>query len=226
MKISTKGSKTYWLDRRWVDTMDSLKQISKSGGIKYYGGSDMIQPTKMSFEFNKKLITKYVLFCTSMLVLGWWIWYIAPNQEKFGVAFVRGFAIFCSLCFLPFLYFFIRMLFLHGPAIVISESGIEDNTSLAPVRTIEWSDISSFSVLESGQKKSILVQVWEPQKFLEQVSGSRKKRLLSIFKAHGTPVQINLTLMEATAENILENILCRYAWEPSSRLKVFAASRG
>ena len=134
--------------------------------------------------------------------------YIAPNQEKFGVAFVRWFAIFCSLCFLPFLYFFLRMLFRHGPALVIHELGIEDNSSSVSVGAIAWSDIKSFSMLELSQKKSILIQLWEPQKYLKRVGGNRKKRLLSIFKAHGTPVQINLTLVDATAEDILENIYC------------------
>ena len=77
------------------------------------------------------------------------------------------------------------------PGLVLSPSGILDNSSGISVGFIPWSEISGFGVWGFKNEKTLVINVVNPQKYID-VGGPIRRKLNKInFKLVGSPIAIS-----------------------------------
>ena len=78
----------------------------------------------------------------------------------------------------------------------INEHGIVDHSNLSSVGLVEWEDIKGIRTGSFKKTSWLLVDTYNPQKYLDKAeSGFKKWQLNSNVKAYGTPVYITSTVL-------------------------------
>lgn len=142
-----------------------------------------------------------------------WIWSIADTQNRLNPLFVKGVALagisFFGLCGL---YSCIKM-FDNKPGLVIDAQGIVDNSSAVAAGRIPWDDIVGVKVYSIAGQKVLVIEVLDPQKYVER--GSAFKRMLNAANTNtiGSPISITSNTLQIQFDelvNILTESLARY----------------
>lgn len=94
----------------------------------------------------------------------------------------------------------------NTPALIIDKNGITDNMNTKDIGPIQWMDISHINLIKDGAFKVLLIHIYDPEKYLEQLKYTSEN-----YKRHGTPfailsstIKINLTDLEALLKEELE----------------------
>ncbi len=121
------------------------------------------------------------------------------NPTKIAIA---GYAsiIFFGLCTI----FFIRKLPDNKPGLIIDDLGLVDNSSGLSGGHILWADIENISVIEIHRQKLIMLQVKNPQHYIErQTSLFKRKGMKLNNKIYGTPLSITANGLKISFDNLL-----------------------
>ena len=79
----------------------------------------------------------------------------------------------------------------NTPGLIIDIYGLTDNSSGVSAGRILWSDIQDISVIEIHRQKLIMLQVKNPQDYIDrQKSGFKRKMMQMNFNMYGTPLSI------------------------------------
>lgn len=77
------------------------------------------------------------------------------------------------------------------PGLIIDAKGLHDNSSGVSAGEILWEDIEALSVIQIHRQKLILLQVKNPQAYIDrQTSGFKRKMMSMNHRMYGTPVSI------------------------------------
>lgn len=77
------------------------------------------------------------------------------------------------------------------PGMIIDEVGINDNSSAVAAGMILWRDVKDVFVVETGSQKFIMIEVHEPEKYIErQTHYLQKKAMEHNLKTYGSPLSI------------------------------------
>lgn len=95
----------------------------------------------------------------------------------------------------------------NKPGLIIDKTGLTDNSSGVSAGKILWSDIENISVLEIHRQKLIMLEVKNPQDYLDkQTSGFKRKMMQMNFNMYGTPLSITSNSLKIKFDELL-NIL-------------------
>lgn len=132
--------------------------------------------------------------------------YIANIQISFDpilVIFVSSFGlIFFGFAGLVALY----KLFDTKFGLVVDEVGIHDNSSIYPEHLIKWEIIKALRVQQVGLTKFILIDNKDPETYLAEIRGFKKKFMLNTYKRYGTPISLRSTNLKCNFDKLYEVI--------------------
>lgn len=110
-----------------------------------------------------------------------------------------------SVLFFGFIAIFnIRKIFDNKPGIVISKTGLTDNSSAAAAGEILWNDIEDISVIEIKRQKIIMIYVKNPTEYINKQPNSFKRGIMQLnFKMYGTPISISSNALKTNHKDLL-----------------------
>ena len=164
---------------------------------------------------SKKKLTLIVIGSIIFVVLGI---LVVMNPEKYisivmrspTIIFIVGVAsiLFFGLCFV----FLVKKLADNSPGLIISKEGILDNSSGVSAGQILWTDIENISVTEIHRQKLILLQIKNPQAFIDkQKSWFKRKLMVMNFKMYGTPVSITSNGLKISSDELLSKLTSKFS---------------
>ncbi len=135
-----------------------------------------------------------------------WLLSFADNQDRYTPAFVKGAGyvglIFFGLCGLYIFY----KLFDTKPGLVIDDKGILDNSSAASGHLINWDRIVGLRIGQVKSTKFILIDLVDPEQFLNEVSGIKKTLMWGTYKMYGTPTSISSSTLNIDFDELYNMI--------------------
>jgi hypothetical protein len=128
--------------------------------------------------------------------------YTSPIMRDPTFIFISGVAsfLFFGLC-APFIF---KKLWDKSPGLKITDQGILDNSSGVSAGQIYWEDIEDISVLKIHRQKLIMLQVKNPQAYIDkQTSGFKQKMMALNYKMYGTPLSITSNGLKISFDELL-----------------------
>nr|WP_315475912.1 STM3941 family protein [uncultured Undibacterium sp.] len=108
--------------------------------------------------------------------------------------------VFFGLCGL----FGVRKILDKKPGLILSSSGIVDNSSGVSAGLIPWSEILGFDIFEVQKQKTLIVKVTKPERYIE-VGGSVRRMLNRMnFKLCGSPIAITSNSLQIDFDELLD----------------------
>ena len=92
------------------------------------------------------------------------------------------------------------------PGLIIDDEGIYDNSSAAAGHLIKWERIKGLRVEQVMSTKFILVDIENPEEFMDGVNGIKKKLMWSTYKIYGTPTSISSSTLSCDFDELFQII--------------------
>ncbi len=114
--------------------------------------------------------------------------YVSPLMRSPELIAIVGYAsvIFFGLCLIYILYKASD----KKPGLIVNGNGITDNSNFSSVGLIEWSEIIGIRSQQVMSTKFILIDVLNPEKFIQKSSKFKASLLKTNMKMYGTPLSI------------------------------------
>jgi len=93
-----------------------------------------------------------------------------------------------------------------GPAIIINENGIVDDVSMARAGLIEWNTIKKVEIIKSAGSPHLFIFVRNQDQYINSLNSFKKRVLMQLMKDKGSPIAINLGLIEIDGRKLLDHI--------------------
>lgn len=166
-----------------------------------------ISQQQMEIPLSKKKLTLMVL--GSLIFIGLGILFVI-NPEKYSnpimrnptVIFIAGLAsiLFFGICF----FFIANKLADNSPGLIIANDGILDNSSGVSAGKILWTDIEDLSVIKIYRQKLIMLQVNNPQDYIDKQESGLKRSIMTMnYKMYGTPLSITSNGLKISFDELL-----------------------
>ena len=106
------------------------------------------------------------------------------------------------------MFFFIaKKLGDNSLGLIISNKGIFDNSSGVSAGQILWSDIENISVIKIHRQRLIMLQVTNPQEYIDKQTSSFKRKIMQLnFKIYGTPLSITSNGLKISFDELLSTL--------------------
>lgn len=155
-----------------------------------------------------------MLFGALLFVIGGF-WFVIPPANSNSVwnimqkMPVAGYVtiLFFGLCSITL----ILKLFKKTPGLIIDKFGLVDNSSGVSAGQILWSDITSISVLEIYRQKLIMLQVRNPQAYIDKQKNVFKRKMMQLnYKTFGTPLSITSNGLKVSFDELLTDLKFKF----------------
>ncbi|MDQ1163164.1 hypothetical protein QE422_003532 [Chryseobacterium sp. SORGH_AS 447] len=123
--------------------------------------------------------------------------------------FIKITSIIGALITILALIIYCSIVFTKKMDIIISEKGIEDNSSYVSIGMIFWDDITSIKHIDVMSTKFLIINVRDPDKYINKQSNFKKKLLRRNLKTYGSPISISSNALSCDF-NELEKIILKY----------------
>ncbi len=162
---------------------------------------------RIEIVLSKSKIVLMLLGALTFVAVGLWFVIAPPTIEnsywgspaKIAVVGCAS-IIFFGLC----AFFFVRKLQDTRPGLIIDDTGLVDNSSGLSAGNILWSDIENISVIEIHRQKLIMLQVKNPQQYIDRQTSLIKRKGMELNnKMYGTPLSITSNGLKTTFDNLL-----------------------
>lgn len=161
--------------------------------------------TKIEIAFSKKKNVLLVLGSLMFVLAGLYFIY-DPNGFKYSPSTIRIIGIISIIFFTLCGYLITKKLFSKENALVISNEGILDNTNLNPPLLVKWNDIKSMSMIKIGNQKVVLLQISNPEYYINQASGIKKQIMNTNFKSYGSPICLSGNSLQISTDTLYQII--------------------
>lgn len=158
-------------------------------------------------QLSKQKLFLLLLGCIAFVGLGFWFIINPPISNHYRhvnptITLGVGAA---SILFFGFIAIFnIRKIFDNKPGIVISKTGLTDNSSATAAGQILWNDIEDISVIEIKRQKIIMIYVKNPTEYINKQSNHFKRGMMQLnFKMYGTPISISSNALKTNHKDLL-----------------------
>lgn len=131
--------------------------------------------------------------------------YTSPIMRNPTVIFFSGIAsiLFFGLCS----FFIVKKLSDNSLGLIISDNGIFDNSSGVSAGQILWTDIEEISVIEIHRQKLIMLQVNNPQDYIDKETSGFKRKMMAInHKMYGTPLSLTSNGLKISFDELLATL--------------------
>lgn len=136
--------------------------------------------TRTEVALSKTKLSLSLLGCVAFVAIGIWLFSAAPSIAAYPIIFCQALGI-ISIVFFGFIGVFIaRKLQDNKPGLIIDEEGITDNSSAVAGGSIVWRDIKDIYVIEIGRQKLMMIEVVNPEKYIERQAHYLTKKLCCI----------------------------------------------
>jgi hypothetical protein len=151
---------------------------------------------QIEIQLSKIKLLLVLIGSLTFVALGLWLVISQPtiHVDSSTVDLIRLFIagwlsiIFFGLCTL----LSIRKLADNRPGLTINDIGITDNSSGISCGQIHWSDILNISVLKIQRQKFIMLQVKNPEDYINRQTSKFKRKMLKMnFNKFGSPLSIS-----------------------------------
>lgn len=123
---------------------------------------------------------------------------IFSNVEAIRVVGIASVAFF-GLC----LVLILIKLFDNKAGLIIDPSGITDNSNTTSIGLIEWGDIIGIRTIRVFSTKMIMLQVENPEKYIERAKSGIFKRTMKVnYKMYGSPISITSSSLKVKFEDL------------------------
>lgn len=97
----------------------------------------------------------------------------------------------------------LKLMLSNKPGLILSQAGIQDNTSYPSAGFVPWSDIADISVYEIYKQQILVIKVRDPERYI--CNGGVFKRMLKRinYKLCGSPVNIAATSLKLEFNELL-----------------------
>ena len=155
---------------------------------------------RIEIQYSKTKLLLVFLGSLAFVAIGLWF-VIEPPTNHYNrhysptILLIVGYAsiIFFGLCALIAM----RKLFDNRPGLVIDDLGLSDNSSGVSSGQILWTDILNISVIEIQRQKIIMLQVNNPQDYINRQTNIFKRKLMKInLNKFGSPLSISSTALK------------------------------
>ena len=157
---------------------------------------------------NKKKTVQYLIVSLLFTIVGAMM-IVAPqyftHSEDTRLTKVIGYV--CFILFGLGATLFAIKVFNKKPGLILNEDGIVDQTSAVANGLIQWVDIKNVYAEIVSDHPFIMIDVKNPQKYLEKQKNPIARRAMDInMQLYKTPLHINLSLLNTSAEALLQSI--------------------
>lgn len=155
---------------------------------------------------KKKLV---LLLAGSLVFVAAGIWFLINppkiNNALFGnPTFILVISIAAILFFGTIAVFIARKLPDNRPGLIIDSVGLTDNSSGISAGQILWSDLENISVIEINRQKLILLEVKNPQDYIDKQTSGLKRKLMQLnYKSYGTPLSISSNSLQIEFDELV-----------------------
>ncbi len=165
---------------------------------------------QIEIPLSKKKLISMLIGSISFVIAGLWFVINPPTIRHpfFGnptVIFVIAIAsiLFFGACAV----YIVRKLSDNKPGLIIDTAGLTDNSSGFFAGQILWNDIENISVIEIHRQQLIILQVKNPQDYIDKQTSSFKRKMMQMnFNIYGTPLSITSNSLQIKFDELL-NIL-------------------
>lgn len=172
--------------------MNEIKiPLSKTKLVFAFIGSVLFILLGLQFIINPEKYVSYLFKSTELITI---IGYIS--------------LLFICLC----LIFIVYKFFDKKPGLVINDKGIIDNSNFGSVGLIKWNEIKGIRTHQVMSNKFILIDVTNPEKYVQGNSKLKRYLMKMSMKMYGTPISItsnslkcNFDELERVLKNEFEN---------------------
>ncbi|MDE3236368.1 MAG: hypothetical protein KGO81_10475 [Bacteroidota bacterium] len=172
---------------------------------------------QIEIKLSKSKLTLSLIGSATFVGLGIWFLLRTPtsNIAPFNSSiFIKVVGIISILFFGIVFIFLIKKLQDKKPGLIITDTGIIDNSSGVSAGIIPWSDISEIKLRKVFNQKFLMLLVNNPQDYIDRQTNSLKRSTMGInYRSYGSPIAIStngLACKFDELKNILENKLTEF----------------
>lgn len=190
----------------------------------------MAMEQRIEIPLSKLKLVMMLVGALAFVAIGCWF-VIAPpkisnaywgNPTRLAIA-GYGSIIFFGLC----AAFFIRKLPDTKPGLIIDETGLFDNSGALSAGQILWKDIENISVLEMHKQKLLMLEVNNPQEYIDRQKSLLKRKGMALnYKMYGTPISITANGLSMPFDELLALVTQKFEeakTKPHQRLAAIQA---
>jgi len=147
----------------------------------------------------------YLWFLSALFViLGSWLWTIADNQTRYLPIYVQIVSILCISFFGLGLILVPRKLFDKRPGLIISDEGIQDNTSVSTGRFISWANITGLDTVKIKSTRILLIRLNNAEENINRESKWKQRVMRFSLDTYGTPISIGSGTLKCNFDELLK----------------------
>ena len=124
-------------------------------------------------------------------------------NSTFSNGFIIGMGLVCVIFFTTTGIFGLIKFLSKKPGLQIDEQGITDHSNATSVGLIEWKDILALRQEQVMTTKFILVDVENPDHYIQRLSGFKQKLLIANYKKYNTPITITCNTLKIKCNELL-----------------------
>ena len=160
-------------------------------------------------ELSKVKVLLLIVGALAFVALGIWMLQLdstwIESQRRFNSpALVHGVGVasivFFGLCAVAA----VMKLFDRKPGLVLSSTGILDNSSSASAGLIPWSEVQGFDVLKIQRQRLLIVKLVAPDKYVEVGSAVKRSLNRMNLKMCGSPIAITSNSLKINFDELLD----------------------
>lgn len=97
------------------------------------------------------------------------------------------------------------------PGLIIDTEYLYDNSGALSVGEIPWSDIEHISVMEVQKQKLLMVEVRNPEEYIERQPNFLKRKAMAMnYRMYGTPISITTNGLKISFQELLDLLNKKY----------------
>ena len=145
---------------------------------------------RIEIKLSKRKAVLTFLGAVAFVAVGIWMIDFADSQHRYSPTLLKvtGYS---SIIFFGAagLYIFYK-LFDSKPGLIIDKEGIHDNSNASSAQLIKWGQIKGIKIEQVMSTKFILIDIHDPEDFMEKTVGLTKRLMRGNYKMYGTPISI------------------------------------
>ncbi|MBT1704066.1 STM3941 family protein [Chryseosolibacter indicus] len=180
---------------------------------------------RIEIKLSKRKAVLTFLGAIAFVVAGIWMIALADNQHRFPPPLLNVTGYSAIILFGAVgLYIFYKM-FDSKPGLIIDKDGIHDNSNASSAQLIKWEQIKGLKIEQVMSTKFILIDIHDPEDFMEKIGGLKKKLMKGNYKMYGTPISIISNSLNGDTDYLFKIISERMIAEHNKRDGVMATTQ-
>lgn len=165
----------------------------------------------IAIALSKRKLLIYIICMSIFVIIGFLLifnpsYFISPIASNINV--IEGIGFLGILIFGFGIILLLKKILDKKKGLVISDTGIFDNSSSSAVGFIEWQDIIAITILDEETAKGVVIKVKDEEKYLSRVKNKIiKYNMRAVTKWYESPLIITATNLKIDNENLQKIII-------------------